>query len=410
MLPSQRVLGVLWKTESDTLGFDSGVKEKPITRRGLLSVTSSIYDPLGFICPFVLKAKILFQTLCRQGWDDPMSHDMASQWQRWPQDLPLIERMSIPRCVKPDGIAISTMQLHHFADASERAYGAVSYLRLVDIDGKVHCSFLMAKSKLAPLRATTIPRLELAAAVVAVKLDQIIRHEMQLPLMESVFWSDSMIVLQYLRNENRQFQTYVANRVTMIHEQSSPSQWRHVDSALNPADDVSRGTCMTAQQLVNCDQWFSGPPFLLMDEDAWPKQPDLKSFELSNDAEVKRQPQVYVVNSTVNQRPTCTILEDLFTRYSSWYKLKKAVGWILRTKSMLHQKVAKGHDEVIIVNESLTVKELLVSEKAVVRYVQQTSLGDTQQTTSRFRKLNPIISSDDLVCVGGRLENATIPV
>ena len=174
LLPSDRALGVLWKVETDTFGFDTNRKEKPDTRRGLLSITSSVYDPLGFVSPFVLKAKMIFQTLCRLkiGWDDPIPGIILDQWKRWLVDLPLIEGVSVPRCVKPThGEAIVKAQLHHFADASERAYGAVSYLRLTDTDGRHHCSFMMAKAKLAPLKMTTIPRLELAAAEVAVKLD-----------------------------------------------------------------------------------------------------------------------------------------------------------------------------------------------------------------------------------------------
>ncbi|XP_038074865.1 uncharacterized protein LOC119742766 [Patiria miniata] len=150
---------------------------------------------------------------------------VAEQWRRWLLELLMIERIGVSRCVKPVcGDAIVEAQLHHFADAS-------AYTLLIP-DG--------LKTKLAPIKTATIPRLELAAAVVAVKLDKMIKLHMQIPFAESVFWSDSMIVLQYLRNEDKQFQTFA-----MIHNSSSPTQWRHVDSASNPADNISRG--MTAQ-------------------------------------------------------------------------------------------------------------------------------------------------------------------
>ncbi|KAK3731436.1 hypothetical protein QZH41_013623, partial [Actinostola sp. cb2023] len=187
LLPAERTLGVLWRVESDTYGFDVHLEEKPLTRRGLLSTVCSVYDPLGFVSPFVLRAKILFQELCRNkcGWDNPMPSEVKDQWSRWLQDVPLIQNLDVPRCLKPEGFEVESAELHHFADASEHGYGAVSYLRLVDTTGAPHCSFLMSKSRLAPLKSTTIPRLELAAAVEAVKLDKLLCKELQMSLQTS---------------------------------------------------------------------------------------------------------------------------------------------------------------------------------------------------------------------------------
>ncbi|XP_038062620.1 uncharacterized protein LOC119733113 [Patiria miniata] len=187
---------------------------------------------------------MLFQEICRRkiGWDDSIPDEIGRQLERWLADLPQLKSLSVPRCIKPQGFGTSTtVQLHHFCNASERGYGAVTYLRLQDVDERVSSCLLMAKAKLAPLKKTTIPRLELAAGVVSVKLDEMIRRELLLPLQESVFWSDSMIVLHYLRNEDKRYQTFVTNRISRILELSKASQWRYVDSMSNPADDVSRG-------------------------------------------------------------------------------------------------------------------------------------------------------------------------
>ena len=96
------------------------------------------------------------QELCRikLGWDDAMTTELREQWCRWLQDLPLIQNFSVPRCLKPKGFQATSAELHHFADASERAFGAVLYLRMVDNNGKPHCSFLISKSRLAPLKST----------------------------------------------------------------------------------------------------------------------------------------------------------------------------------------------------------------------------------------------------------------
>ena len=110
---------------------------------------------------------------------------------------------------------------------------------MVDDLGGVYCCLLMSKSKLTPLNIKTIPRLELAAAVVSVKLEKLMQQQLEIPVHESLFWTDSMIVLNYIMNQDKRFHTFVANRVAAIQEVSQPSQWHHVDTSSNPADDVS---------------------------------------------------------------------------------------------------------------------------------------------------------------------------
>ena len=146
----------------------------------------------------------------------------------------------MPCCVQSTKLeAIASIQLHHFSDASTIAYGAASYLRLQYVSGKVRCFLLMAKSRLAPIKQLTIPRLELTAATLSVRLDHLIRRELTLSIDTSTFWTDSMCVLRYISSEDKRFHTYVENRVSVIREGSSPAQWRYVESKLNSADDAS---------------------------------------------------------------------------------------------------------------------------------------------------------------------------
>jgi hypothetical protein len=246
----QRTLGVNWDVVDDEVMFKVTIKEKQPTRRGLLSIVSSVYDPPGFTAPFILPAKILMQELCRRKliWDDLVEADHVKRLNTWLKELPRIEQLRVPRCIKPTNTPeIVSTQLRTFADASQLGYGAVSYIRFEDIGGNVHCSFVMAKSRVAPLKETTIPRLELSAAVVATRLDKMVRHESDIRIDASQFWTDSTCVLGYLKN--RIFQTFVANRIATILETSSPIQWRYVTSEQNPADDASRG--LTADALLN---------------------------------------------------------------------------------------------------------------------------------------------------------------
>ena len=171
-------------------------------------------------------------------------------------------------CLRPDGFLSSSVTLHHFSDASQQGYGAVSYLRSMNDKGIIHCSFVMGKARTAPLKSITIPRLELSAAVLATRLDKIIRREIDLPIRDSVFWTDSTCVINYIRSNDKRFHTFVANRVAVIRDGSSPSQWRYVSTEENPADDASRGLAISS--VTKNSRWINGPDFLWEPESRWP--------------------------------------------------------------------------------------------------------------------------------------------
>ena len=138
--------------------------EKPTTRRTILLIVFSLFDPLGFVAPFVMKAKLLMQTLCRikLGWDNVLDEQHKTQWLLWIEDLPKFQEIQINRCFKPENFGeVRDAQLHCFSDGSRAGYGAVVYLRLVDDRKKIHCVFVIGKARLAPIREITIPRLEL---------------------------------------------------------------------------------------------------------------------------------------------------------------------------------------------------------------------------------------------------------
>jgi hypothetical protein len=189
-------------------------KMKPPTRRGILSFTSSIYDPLGFLSPFILRARMILQELCRLklGWDERIPEEQYVKWIKWVSDLEKVVSFRIDRCIKPEDFGpISDAHLHHFADASEKGYGTVTYIRLENKSGRVHCTLLLSKARVSPIKPVTMPRMELTAATVAVRVYKMLRDELDLPLAESYFWTDSTSVLKYIRNENSRFHTFVAN-------------------------------------------------------------------------------------------------------------------------------------------------------------------------------------------------------
>ena len=266
---TERALVVQWNVHTVTIGFKTVDKKKPATRRGILSVICSVYDPLEFVSPCILPAKAIQQDLCLKGlsWDDPIPETSKQKREAWERELPKLEQFQIPRCFKPQDV--KRCELHHFSDASNGGYGAVSYLRQINTVGQVHCSLIMAKSRLAPLKAMTIPRMELSAVVLATRLGRMIKQEVTLSIDQSTFWTDSTCVLRYIENKDKRFQTFVANRISAILDQSTATQWRHVDTIQNPADEASRG--MTVEALLNNERWIQGPEFLRQPEEEWPQ-------------------------------------------------------------------------------------------------------------------------------------------
>ena len=134
-LPIDRTLDTQWDVEADTLSFRAKEKPVPDIRRGILSFTSSLYDPLGFSAPLILPAKVLLQELCRLdfGWDETVPNETLVKWRVWLHDLPNLKLVSWLRCLKPKDFGVlHSIQLHHFSDASEVGYKAASYLRLLN--------------------------------------------------------------------------------------------------------------------------------------------------------------------------------------------------------------------------------------------------------------------------------------
>ena len=228
-LLEERALAVSWDLDSDELFFKVGKMDKPLTRRGLLSMLSSVFDPLRLASPFILLARQIVQELCRSklGWDVEIPQQQAEAWASWVRDLAGMSDVRFPRMVQDENGKV-TRELHHFSDASEVAYGVASYLRVVWPDGAVSTQLVMAKSRLAPLKPLTIPRLELCTATLATRQDAMLKRELDVEIVSSHFWADSSIVLQYIRSENKRFHTYVSNRMTEIRGRTELGNWHHV--------------------------------------------------------------------------------------------------------------------------------------------------------------------------------------
>ena len=190
-------------------------------------------------------------------------------------------------------------------------------MRFVYVDGFVNCPLVMGKSRVAPAKIVSIPRLELTAAVVAAKLGNFIRREIEFD--DVVFWTDATVVLRYIHNTATRFQTYVANRLELLHTLTAVNQWRYVPTCENPADIASRG--LSPVKAKNADLWFHGPKFFRDVTSDWPKQPEfLEDF-------VETDPEVRTVKVCVTQliEPASDRIYELLRRYSSFHVLQPIV-------------------------------------------------------------------------------------
>lgn len=273
-----KTLGIEWNSSTDQFRLTVAAipQMNGMTKRALVSDIAKIFDMLGWYSPMIVKAKILLQLLWSQkiGWDDPVPDTILQEWLRWRNELHLLSN-HIPRCYYPKEVVITSMQIHGFSDASERAYSGVVYLRIEDSNGNTHTSMVMAKTRVAPIKRQTIPRLELCGPLVMARILSQCKEVLKNPIDHTYAWTDSTIVLSWLQGNPRRFKVFVGNRVAQIMELISPERWRHVIGEDNPADCASRG--IYPSEVLSHDLWWNGPEWLRLDPKQQPNQSEVKS-------------------------------------------------------------------------------------------------------------------------------------
>ena len=329
-LPAQRSLGVYWDLETDAFTFKVSVPDKPFTRRGVLSIVNSVYDPLGFAVPAMLEGRKILQQLVIMGkrtsenntplgWDDPLPAAMMSRWVRWRDSLVDLQHVSVPRCYHPKEFGtVTRAELHAFSDASQDAIGTAVYLRLLNDANEVSVSLVYGQARVAPTIPTSIPRLELCGAVLAVQAVQKVMRELDVEVSAVKYYTDSKVVLGYITNESRRFYVYVANRVQLIRSLSAPEQWSYVESELNPADLATRG--VSPSRLVETS-WLRGPGFLeRLESTPLSSEP----FALSaSDPEVRKD--LLSVKVCADRNTTSGLGSGRFSRFSTLESLQRAI-------------------------------------------------------------------------------------
>ncbi|XP_043485170.1 uncharacterized protein LOC122513008 [Leptopilina heterotoma] len=324
-----RVLGVNWTPEIDCFFFSTEFLKsteevtrdtKGLTKRTLLKMLMSLFDPLGLLAPLTIRGKIILQDIWREGtkWDEEVTEDTAKSWATWIEDLQQAEHLRIPRHYAGLIDRLQNVQLHVFCDASIQAFAAVAYLRLQEED-KVQTALVMAKTRVAPIKLLTVPRLELQSAVMATRLAEFIQQEHNIVFDKTIFWPDSQTALGWIQSDARKYQPFVAHRIAEILDKSSPTDWRWVPTELNVADDATRSK--KQETLHNTSRWFQGPEFLRQPESEWPQPKTLDRQSAEITGEMKKE-HCFITHVEV------PIIDS--SCFSSWLRITRVAAWMLR--------------------------------------------------------------------------------
>ncbi|KAI4895228.1 hypothetical protein NFI96_027576 [Prochilodus magdalenae] len=290
----------------DTFTFQVAADNKPFTRRGVLSTINNLFDPLGLVAPVSVQGRFILRelTLNTHEWDASIPMEKYAEWQKWTKTLKDLEELKIPRL--HTALPVSTAQKRElcvFCDASNKAIGAVAYLKVTDAEGKIHVGFIFGKAKLAPKPELTLPRLELCAAVLAVEIAEIITEELDTPVDDTKFFTDSKVVPAYIFNESRRFYVYVHNQVHRIRHSTQASQWHYVPTSLNPADHATRP--LSPNQLA-LSSWFTCPAFLSKSFTEAAKDSSCHGWHVCSKPLLKEQ------LDQAKARIICTVQKDVF--------------------------------------------------------------------------------------------------
>lgn len=387
-----RTLGVKWNVYNDSFCYEVKFSSpiSVVTRRSILSFVNSIFDPLGLSYPWIITGRLLFQAATRQGlgWDDQVADEISSKWHAWIQTLQTLHGVQFGRCLIGRSFFGGHVEFHVFADASQSAYGACIYIRCVSSFGEVSTNLVAAKAHVAPLKQQTIPRLELQAAVTAVKLAASVKQFLGLDNALIHYWCDSQIVLAYIASDTRRFKTFVANRVGTIRSLSSPQDWRYVISGDNPAD------MLTKCRPIDTETWKFGPQWLQENYPFWYPRDSVSDWNIDDN-----DPEVSKVVLCTEFAPASNWIDRMAKRYSSWVSLRRGVAWILKFCEYLKRKRQ-------IQSCNLSAADIQDAQTLITLRAQSCGFpdefGGIIKRSSRIFALSPFKDESGLLRVGGR--------
>ena len=380
----RKVLGLLWDGESDDLvyNFENIAEEAlnlQLTKRNVLRVGARFYDPLGLISPVVVVTKILFQHLCidKLDWDEELPKEFQSRWLNYVKKLKKISQISVPRyCFLGASNVVTSINLHGFSDSSINAYSAVIYAQVETSHGFTS-SLITSKTKVAPVKRLSIPRLELLGCLLLATLMQSVCEAFKdvIVVNKKYFWTDSEISLAWIKNSNKEWKLWVENRVNKIRDLSDKNDWFHVPGDINPADIPTREFDLLLFGENNL--WWHGPSFLTTGEEL-PQQ--LEQFEITAEecitSELKRSMVHVNMIDSLNNQVEIKNTENIQEKNKS-IKNEKIINNKNTKEKILNNKKYDGNNlhGIINVERFSSYLKLLRVTAFVLRFINNTKKG-----------------------------------
>lgn len=392
-----KVLGICWNRLTDSFEYTIDLPEikGAVTKRQMLSDIARLYDPLGWIAPVVIRAKIIIQKVWKAqlGWDDELPEELLEEWLRYRQQLKETKAITIPRwlnCTKA-----CRLELHAFSDASTSGYAAVVYLRVVNQFNQVYSSIVSAKTKVAPIeKELSVPRLELCGAALAAKLLSEISQVLNIPKQQLHAWTDSTIVLAWLKGGASRWTTFVSNRVSEILTILDYEQWSHVTTDMNPADCASRGLRPT--ELQSNTLWWHGPNWI------YDVNLNRKYDEIPETEEEQKIKSMNIIQD-INE-------EFEWTKFSNLNRMLRVISFC---KRILYWKKPKEERDKL--PKYITIQEMNNVLQMCIKQAQEFQFGEEIRylknkscvpKKSVLHTLYPLLDQNGILRVGGRIDQA----
>ncbi|XP_062558258.1 uncharacterized protein LOC134223135 [Armigeres subalbatus] len=406
----ESVLGMRWKPFEDefiyTLSFRDGLSKATEsshipTKREMLKLVMSLFDPLGFVTFYLIHGRILIQDVWATGidWDVPINRELSERWWQWISFLPKLCELRIPRCYFRDQVG-KAKQLHVFVDASDAAYACVAYMRISG-DVGVEVALVGAKSKVAPLKVLSVPRLELMAAVLGARMADSISTSHTYDIVSIHLWSDSSTVLAWINSDHRKYNKFVGVRVGEILSMTKMNQWRWLPTKKNPADEATKWG--SGPNFDSKGRWFCGPSFLYLSEAEWPQ----------NNNSMSTGEEAINVSNVHHTIPSSSIE---FQRFSKWERLLRTQAYVTRFIGNIKcLQTRQPRQTGILTQEELKLaeRELWKQAQVEVYYPERKVLLETQGSatdrhnsipkTSPIYKLWPYLDTDGVIRMRGRI-------
>ena len=404
----EKVLGLLWDPKMDMLKFQTKLKVKVnsgfglvdtfisseeelnnnmqeivLTRKVVLSNVMKVFDPIGLLSPLILQAKLLLRETWNiegLGWDDPLPEKVKNEWLGFLRSLLELNDIVIPRSLWPEGEVEELPILIVFSDGSISAYGVAAYIRWKMKDGSFWSRLIMAKSKIAPKRIISVPRMELSGAVVGNRVKNFLLKETNLQFAKVINLVDSSTVLGYLHKESSNFGQFEGIKIAEVQSTNEFQDgklvaWGWIPGSDNPADWCTKPR--TPREIKDNNTFLTGPLFLREKEEDWPVKFTFRTDKLEGELGDCKEVVCGYVSSTFTD-----IIGILAVKCSSWVRVTRSVAWLMRL--VPKERRPKG---------PLTCVETYAATKFIVIEVQkhiQSDLLEGELGKGRFRKLAPV--------------------